>query len=395
VATFDVDRARALTPGCAHVLHLNHAGASLAPQPVLDAVIGHLRLEARIGGYEAYDAVQDRLEAVYASIAALLGGHADDVALVGSATTAWDAAVLALPIAAGEHVVCARSEYGSNAIVLLQLAERTGCRIVVVDDDEHGQVDLDALDRALRSGPVAFASLVHVPTGNGLVNPAEEVGRRCRAAGVPLVLDACQSVGQLPVDVEALGCSILTASGRKYLRGPRGTGFLWVDPELVERLRPLALDMRGADWAAPDRYEIREGVRRFEQYEADYAGRLGLGAAVDHALGWGIEAIAERVTALGEGLRDRLRALPGVAVHDTGARRSGITTSSVAGVPAVEVADRLRAQGINVSVSVPSFAQHDLPHRGLGDVVRASVHYTTTDDELDRAAAAIASIASR
>lgn len=391
MATLDVDRARALTPGCEHVLHLNHAGASLLPQPVLDAVVGHLELESQIGGYEAAEAAADRVAAVTTSIAALLGADPADVALVESATAGWHGVALAWPLQEGQQVVCTRTEYGSNAIVLLQLSERTGCELVVVDDDVDGQVDLDAFERAL-DGPVAFASLVHVPTGTGLVNPAEEVGRRCRAAGVPLVLDACQSVGQLPVDVGAIGCSVLTASSRKYLRGPRGTGFLWVDPELLPRLHPPALDLHGADWVSPDRYEPRPDVQRFERFESDLAARLGMGAAVDHALGWGVEAIGDRIHPLAEALRERLRAVPGVEVHDKGSRRCAIVTCSVAGVPAPEVAARLRRQRINVAVTTAGSAQHDLPRRGLPDLVRASVHYTTTDDELDAFVTAVGEI---
>jgi selenocysteine lyase/cysteine desulfurase len=394
VATLDVERARALTPGCQHVVHLNHAGASLPPQPVLDAMVGHLELEARIGAYEAWGAQQERFDAVYRSLGTLLGCRAEDLALVESATAAWDAIALALPVAAGDRVVCTRTEYGSNAIVLLQLAERTGCEIVVVDDGPDGAVDLEAFERALADGPVAFASLVHVPTAGGLVNPAEEVGALCRAAGVPLVLDACQSTGQLPIDVGAIGCSALVASGRKFLRGPRGVGFLYVEPTLLPRLQPMALDLRGADWVAPDRYEVRADVGRFERFEAAYAARLGLGAAVDHALGWGLDAIEERVVALAEALRERLAAIPGVTVQDRGTRRCGITTTSLDfGVSPWEAADRLRAQAINVTVTSPAFAQHDLPHRGLGDLLRASVHYTTTEDELDRFTSALAALA--
>jgi selenocysteine lyase/cysteine desulfurase len=225
------------------------------------------------------------------------------------------------------------------------------------------------------------------------VNPAVEIGRLCRDAGVPLVLDACQSVGQLPIDVEAIGCSVLTASARKFLRGPRGVGFLYVRRDLLPQLLPRTLDLRAADWVAPDRYEARGDARRFEQWEANIAARLGLGAAVDHALSWGLDAIAERVGALAQGLRERLAEIPGVTVHDKGTHRCGITTSTVDGVPPAEVRARLRAEDINVSVVAVGQAQHDLPHRGLGELVRASVHYVTTEAELDRAAAAVSAIA--
>jgi selenocysteine lyase/cysteine desulfurase len=393
VPDLDVAKARALTPGCERVLHLNHAGASLLPQPVLDAVVDHLRLESEIGGYEAADAAAERIEHTYDSVARLLGAAPDEIALVDSHTTAWNAAVHAFGLGPGDRVVCTRAEYGANAITFLQLRDRTGCEIVLIDDDADGQVDLAALDAELATGRVALMSLVHVPTGNGLVNPAAEVGRLCRAAQVPFVLDACQSVGQLPVGVDDIGCDVLAASGRKFLRGPRGTGFLYVRRSLLPRLQPTTLDLHSASWVAPDGYEVREDARRFEQFEADVAARIGLGVAVDHALEWGIDAIAERVVPLAEGLRERLRAIDGVTVHDKGARKSAITTFQVAGVASERVVAALRSQAINVSGVVPGYAQFDLPHRGLTDLVRASVHYVTTEDELDRAAGAVAAIA--
>lgn len=387
--SIDVDRARALTPGCEKVLHLNHAGASLLPQPVLDAVIGHLQLEADTGGYEAAALAAPQLERTYAALAELLGAQPTDIALMDSSTRAWDMAVYSLPIEPQDRVLVSRAEYGANAIALLQLQRRTGCQIVLVDDDAHGQIDLEALERELAADDTALVSLVHVPTQSGLVNPAAEVGRLCREAGVLLVLDACQSIGQLPVDVAEIGCGILAGNGRKFLRGPRGTGFLYVHPELVERIEPVMLDLHAATWVAPDRYEVRPDARRFEMWEADVAGRIGLGVAVDHALEWGIEAIAERASALADGLRARLTELPGVTVRDRGERLCAITTFTVEGVTPTQVQAALRAQAVNVSVASATSAQLDLSARALPAVVRASVHYVTIDDELDRFAAAV------
>jgi len=383
VTGIDVERARALTPGCTEVLHLNHAGASLLPQPVLDVVVGHLQREATTGGYEAAAEAAPELERVYGSVASLLGCGPDEVALTDSATRGWASVVHALPLRPGDRVVTSRSEYGSNAIALLQLQRRHGVEIVLVEDDEHGQVDLDAMAAALDHESVGFVSLTHVPTQSGLVNPAAEVGRLCREAEVLFVLDACQSAGQLPLDVTDLGCHVLTATGRKFLRGPRGTGFAYVDRDLVGHLEPPMLDLLAATWVSPERYEIRPDARRFEMWEYDVAGRLGLGAAVDHALGWGLDAIAERTTALAAGLRGRLAEVAGVTVRDRGARLCAITTFTLEGVEPEEAVIRLRAQGTNVSASVATSAQLDLPHRDLRAVVRASVHYTTTEAELD------------
>ena len=251
MASIDVDRARSLTPGCETVLHLNHAGASLLPQPVLDAVVGHLQLEARIGGYEAAEEAAAGVEHTYDAIAQLIGAEPSEIALMDSSTRAWDMALYSLPIAPQDRVLISRAEYGANAIALLQLQRRTGCQLVLVEDDRHGQIDLEALERALAADDTAMVCLVHVPTQGGLVNPAVEVGRLCRDAGVLFVLDACQSVGQLPLDVQELGCGVLTGNGRKFLRGPRGTGFLYMHPELdragrARDARPPRGDLDGA-----------------------------------------------------------------------------------------------------------------------------------------------------
>lgn len=353
-------------------------------QAVLDATIDHLRREAAVGGYRAAAEAEGALTSTYEAIARLVGCATDEVALCDSATRGWMSVVHSLPIAPGDRVVTTRAEYGSNAIALLQLRRRTGCEIVLVDDDETGAVDLGALAAVLDQGPTAFVSLTHVPTQSGLVNPAAAVGRLCRDAGTLFVLDACQSAGQLPLDVAELGCHVLTATGRKFLRAPRGTGFLYVDPTLAPRLEPAVLDMFSATWTDPDHYEVRGDARRFELWESDIAGRIGLGLAVTEALSWGVDAIAERNARLAASLRDRLQALDGVTVRDRGADLCAITTFTVERIPAHQVADRLRERGATVSVSVATSAQHDLPHRGLAAVVRASVHYLTTDEELDR-----------
>lgn len=388
----DVELARSLTPGCERVVHLNNAGASLPPTPVLDTVIGHLRREAEIGGYEAYDEAADRYTAVYDSIARLVGAAGpDEIALVENATRAWDMAFYAFDLRPGDRVVTGRAEYASNVLAMLQVAQRTGARIDVIDDDEHGQIDVGALRMAM-GDDVRLLALTHVPTNGGLVNPAAEVGAVAREHGVPFLLDACQSMGQLPVDVDELGCDALCATGRKFLRGPRGTGFLYVRRELAERLHPPFVDLHAAEWTGERSYELASGARRFETWEGNVAAKLGLGAAVDHALGWGLDAIAARIGGLAEELRTRLAELEGVDVHDAGLDRCGIVTFTVDGISPATVRDRLRAAGVNTSVSTVGHARLDLPRRGLGDVVRASVHYFNTERELDTLVSVVAAV---
>ena len=390
-AAIDLARVRQDTPGCERVAHFNNAGAALPPRCVLDAQVGHLRREAEIGGYEAADEAAERVEAVYASLARLLGCGADELALAPNATLAWDMAFYGLPMGRGDRILTSRAEYGSNYLAFLQVAARTGAVVEAVPDDAAGQLSVDALRETLDER-VRVIAVSHVPTSGGLVQPAAAIGAVARAAGVPFVLDACQSAGQLPLDVEALGCDVLTATGRKYLRGPRGVGFLYVRRALLDHLEPAFVDVRAARWVAPDRYELRADARRFETWERSPAATLGLGAAVDYALDLGVEAIEGRVRELAAELRRGLEALPGVAVRDRGATRCGLVGFTVDGIAADEVRRALRAQGIHVSVSRQGSTPLDLPGRGLDALVRASVHYYNTTGEAARLCDAVASL---
>jgi cysteine desulfurase / selenocysteine lyase len=386
----DVAAARRDTPGCAEVVHLHNAGAALPPLPVTDAVVDHLRLEARIGGYEAAEAASESVERTYTALSRLLGCEPHEVAVVENATRGWDMAFYALPFQPGEKILTSRAEYASNVIAFLHVAQRTGAVVEVVDDDEHGQISIDDLRRRI-DDRVRLIALTHVPTQGGLVNPAAAVGAVAREAGVTYLLDACQSAGQLRLDVNEIGCDVLSGTGRKYLRGPRGTGFLYVRESLIDQLVPPFLDLHAATWTAPDRYVIRDDARRFENWETNYAAKIGLGVAVDYALTVGIDAIEDCLSALAETLRTRLVEV-GALVHDLGERRCGIVSFSVPGRPAADVQRWLSAERINTSVSLVDYARLDLPARGLPDLVRASVHYYNTEDELERLVARVADL---
>ncbi|MBV9522006.1 MAG: aminotransferase class V-fold PLP-dependent enzyme [Alphaproteobacteria bacterium] len=379
----DVERVRAETPGCRNVIHFNNAGAALQPRPVLDAVLGHLTLEGEIGGYEAADCAAARLDAVYASIARLLNAAPDEIALTENATRAWDMAFYAVPLGPGDRVLTASAEYASNYIAFLQAAKHRGAEIVVVPSDADGALSLDAL-AAMIDARVKLIAVTHVPTNGGLVNPAAAIGRIARRHGVPFLLDACQSVGQMPIDVTAIGCDMLSATGRKFLRGPRGTGFLWVRRALIEELEPPFLDLHAARWTGPESYEIRADARRFENWESFVAGRLGLGIAAEYALALGLDAIAARVEMLAETLRRSLRDIPGVAVHDLGTRRCGIVTFTMERVPAETIQAALAAARINTVTSSLFSTRHDMTRRGLDMLLRASVHYYNTEEEIGR-----------
>jgi selenocysteine lyase/cysteine desulfurase/glycine/D-amino acid oxidase-like deaminating enzyme len=376
----DIDAERRATPGTAFAHHLNSAGAALPSTSVLGAVVDHLRLEARTGGYEAAAAERERIDGVYAQAAALLGAEPGDIAQVESATVAWQRVVDALRLGPGDRVLAARSSYVSSALHLLELARSRGIEIEILPVDETGATDLDALEVALRR-PAALVTVSHVPTSSGLVEPVAAIGALARAAGVTYLLDATQSVGQLPVDVREIGCDALFTTGRKFLRAPRGTGLLYVGPGLRRTLRPLTPDVRGAVWESEREYELRPTALRFETWEASHALRLGLGVALAECRALTIEAVHAHLDGLGRHLRERLAEVPGVTVTDPPAAGGGIVTFARDGEAPGDTQRGLQVRGLHV-VSVPaSHGQWDLGHRGLPSVVRASLHvYNGTDD---------------
>ena len=362
------------------------------PRPVLDAVVGHLELEARLGGYEAADAAAEQLDAAYPALARLLGCERDEVAIVENATRAWDMAFYSLAFRAGDRILTATAEYESNYLAYLQVCRRTGAVVEPVPDDEHGQISIAALERMLDER-VRLISITHVPTNGGLVNPAEQVGAVARRAGIPFLLDACQSLGQMPVDVGRIGCDMLSATGRKFLRAPRGTGVLYVRRSLADTLEPPFLDLRAAEWLSPDRYRLAPAARRFENFESFVAGQAGLAAAAGYALDLGIEAIGDRIRHLADTLRELLSEIPGVDVRDRGVERCGIVSFTVAGVGAADAVAELARGRVHVVASRRSSTLLDMDARGLDALVRASVHYYNTEEEVTRFGAAVAALA--
>jgi selenocysteine lyase/cysteine desulfurase len=388
MSPLDIEKLRAETPGCKNVLHLNNAGSALPTARTLQAVQDHLTLEAEIGGYEAHDRNAKAIDAFYGATAKLLNCRADEVAFVENATRAWDMAFYSLKFSPGDRILTSVAEYASNFIAFLQIAQRSGVSVEVVPDDPHGQIDVAALARMIDTKTKLIA-ITHVPSQSGLVQPATAVGKIAQAAGVPFLLDACQSAGQIELDVAALGCDMLSGTGRKYLRGPRGTGFLYVRKALLDRLEPPFLDLHAAEWTGPKTFKMRDDARRFENWECFYAGKLGLAVAIEQYLQLGPAAVQKRIYALANDFRRRLNQMPGVTVQDRGVEHCGIVSFTKDGVAPLAIRDALRAQAINTSVAPATYARLDLEPRGLESVVRASVHYYNTEQELERFCAAL------
>jgi selenocysteine lyase/cysteine desulfurase len=365
------------TPGCAGRVHLNNAGASFSPRPVIDAVLGHLRREQEIGGYEASAEAAGRLRESYGHLGRLLGCAPRNVAVVENATVAFSQALSAFDFAPGDVLVTTRADYPSNRIMYRALAIRRGIEIRMAEDLPEGGVDPESVRRLAADPRCRLVAVSWIPTNSGLVQDAEAVGEVCESLGVPYLIDACQAVGQLPIDTARLRCDYLGGTARKFLRGPRGLGFLYVSDRALDRGDyPLGIDMEGAKLCDAGGLELVDGARRFENWEFPYALVLGMGEAARYALEVGIQEAGERAAGLAAYARERLNALPGVRTLDRGARLCAIATADIAGRDANEVMLRLRERGINTSAA----------NREDGSPVpalRVSPHYYNTREEVD------------
>ena len=378
----DIQQLRHETPGVDAVIHFNNAGSSLMSKPVFDAIANYQHEELVYGGYEAAEKYHHQLEEFYPVTAELINASTFEIAFAFSATEAWNSIFYALNWQPGDEVITNVAEYASNYISYLQLKKRKGISIRVIPNNHFGETDPDAVQPFL-NGKTRLIAMTHMPTNGGLVNPAERIGEIARKNNIPYLLDACQSVGQYPIDVNKLQCDFLAATGRKYLRGPRGSGFLYVRSKWLKDLEPPTLDLYAATWTAQDQYNLREGARRFESWEFNPALKLGLKLAISQLHQLGQESVWERVVFLGKHLRSGLGNINGVQLADLGRVKSGIVTFSVTGIPAEEVKNQLRKRKINVSVAEASGTLLDMEERGIEKLIRASVHYYNSEEEID------------
>jgi selenocysteine lyase/cysteine desulfurase len=384
ISDSEVAQFREDTPGCEGRIFFNNAGASLQPKSVVERVIEHLRLEEEIGGYEAADIVASDREKVYDSVARLINAKSDEIAITESATRAWDMAFYGMKFDPGDRIVTAQNEYSSNYIAFLQMAKKSGAEIICAPANETGEVDIPELEKILQTADVKLVALTHIATNNGMIQPAAEVGKLTRRYGIPFLLDACQSVGQMHLDVNELGCDMLSATGRKFLRGPRGTGFLYVKRQMLDKLEPPFLDNHAAEWCAKDAYSIRPDARKFEAFESSAAVALGLGVAAAYAVAIGLTRIEARVQKLAARLREKLEDIEGIKVIDKGVNKSGIVIFIHDQLPATHLVSQLAEKKIVVRMSPRFGTRLDRKISALDDLVRASVHYYNTEEEIDQ-----------
>ncbi len=380
---FDLDKIRSETPSTQQILHFNNAGSSLTPKPVQDYLSDYLDSDAALGGYETAEQRKDDLDNFYVAAAKSVNGKPSEIAFIENATRAWDMVFYAFDWKAGDLVLTSECDYNSNMVAYLHAKKRYGMDFIVIPNDESGQLDVDALENTITPA-VKLISVSHIPTNSGLVNPVKKIGAIATKFNIPFLLDACQSVGQMPIDVKEIGCTMLSTTGRKYIRGPRGTGFLWVSESWIHKLNPPFLDNFAAPWVSPEHYEILPTAKRFENWERYFGGQAALGKALDYMMDIGMEEIWERVQFLATRLRVKLAMLEGVTLWDPGQQKCGLVTFTKNGVDPNMAKLILRQKHIHVSSSETQLTRTEQRSLGITETIRASVHYYNTEDEIDR-----------
>ena len=381
----DIEKIRAETPGIDFSVHLLACGSSLMPQRVVDVILEHTQLEALMGGYEAEAKKIGDLNKIYDVVAEHIGANSNEIALMENSTVAWSHAFYALPLKSGSRILTSEAEYAANYVAFLQRAKRDNLTIDIIPSDQNGTLDTNALE-AMVDERVGLIAISWIPTNGGLVNPAEGVGKVAKKYNIPYLLDACQAAGQMQIDVNKIQCDFLSATGRKFLRGPRGTGFLYINEKWLGTIEPVMIDHFGAPWVKKNVYELREDARRFETWENSYALRAGLGEAIKYAEEIGIDLIHERVQLLAKFNRDLLSEIKNIQLRDIGTEQCGIISFSIDEKnDPKEIVDQMSEAGFAIGLVGPESTLIDSERRKLPTLLRMAPHYYNTEDEIEKA----------
>lgn len=381
----DVNKIREDTPGCEDKIFVNSAGSSLVPIAVAKTVSEYLAQETLYGGYHLSDQYSDEIASFYSEASKLINCKPENIAFMTSATDAYTKALSSIKLSKGDVILTTDDDYVSNFMHFYSLKNHYGIEVIRSRTFSNGDLDVEHFESLIVENKPKVVSVTFIPTNSGLVQDAYSIGDLCEQYGVIYLLDACQAVGQINVDVTELKCDFLSTTGRKFLRGPRGTGFLYVSDKILKNnYAPMYLDMRGANWVNPDKYELFGGAQRFELWEMSYALLLGLKEAIKHCNQVGLNLIQDYNSIIRDRLVGGLDSLKDVALYDKGSQRSNIVTFKKEGLTNEEIKRKLDEQNVYCSISTRSSAMFDFDKKSIEGAVRLSPHYFNTTEEMDK-----------
>ena len=379
----NITQIRKDTPGTQRLIHFNNAGASLPTRQVLESTQDFMHREAMTGGYRFMAEEAAAINDFYTQAAQLINASSDEIALTQNASSSLNLALYALPWEKGDVILTSEIEYGNNYLNYLQLKERKGVEIRIFPLDKNHHYDLSDFESYI-DDKVKLIAITHIPTNSGMIAPVEAIGKIAKKHNILYMVDACQAIGHLPFDVEKIGCDFATATSRKYLRGPRGLGFLYVRKSIIEQLNPVFLEMLYADWQSNTDFKLHKSMKMFETWEKPYALMAGFTAAIRYANDLGMENIWQRTQEIANYLRQQLQTVKGVKIQDIGENLCGIVTFTMEKTTPELLQKQLQQFNINTSVSGRFSSVIDMDKRGLSNVLRASVHYYNTKEEVDK-----------
>ena len=364
------------------VVHFNHSGAGLPSPETVQAVVDHLRLEAERGPMEAGAIASDAIRNSYQVAAQLLGCAPQDVAFGTSHGQLYGNLIASIPLSAGDKIFVSRQEWIGNVLCLQRSANLSGASLSLMASDDTSAVDPIALGESL-SSEVRIVALTWIGAGSALINPAAAIGAAIRHAGSSafFIIDASQAIGQVPINVAEIGCDALIACGRKFLRGPRGTALAYISPRLAAEIVPRSID-NVSSTLSNGNVVVANSAQAFEFGEESVALKLGLGKAIEQALSLGVDRIRLKLHHKAAILRQALAVVPGVQLLDLGNSKGAAVTFAINGVACATAKQRLADQGINIGMNGPGYTPYDLSIRGISELLRASVHLSTTDDDI-------------
>ncbi len=378
----NIEQIRKDTPGVPKLIHFNNAGASLVTQQVIDATINFIHEDAITGGYRITNEKATEINNFYTQAAKLINASPNEIALTQNATSSLNLALYSIPFQKGDVIITSELEYGNNFINYLHLKEQKGIEIRIFKHELNGSFDLNAFEKLI-DNKVKLIAITHIPTSNGIIAPAEEIGKLAKKYQVLFMVDACQSIGQIPFDVEKIGCDFATATSRKYLRGGRGLGFLYVRQSVIEQLEPVFLELLYTNWQNANDYQLNKSAKMFETWEKPFAAMMGFTAALKYANDLGIDNIWSRIELIANYLREQLQTIEDITVHDIGQKQGGIVTFSKAGISPEDLQKHLQSFNINSSVTARFSSVLEMDKRNISAANRTSVHYYNTKEEVD------------
>lgn len=382
----NIEQLRLETPGVAFKNHLNNAGAALPSQVVVQTLLNGIREEAEIGGYEFAEKYVEDINDFYEVAAQLLNTSPHNIAFTTNATDSYNRALSSISFQVGDIILTTDDDYVSNQLAFMQLGQRNGVKVVRAKCLPTGGVDIASVADLIKKHQPKLVAVTHVPTNSGLIQDVVAIGKLCRANETLYLVDACQSVGQMEVNAVEIGCDFLTATYRKWLRGPRGTGLLYVSNRVLESdLAPHFIDLRGSVWESENEYSLANTAKRFELWEKSYPLMLGAKAAMQYALQIGMPCIETRIKQLADYTRDNLMALKKVEVLDQGQQRCSIVTLHMADANPDQLIAGFAAKDINVSYARKVNALIDFNKKKVDWALRISPHYYNTKAEIDDA----------